>query len=130
MYISSDFKFICYQQSMADSSDLKDSLKELGFKNELLSFRDEDKFLTHLKEENEYNYIIINNSDNDEIHTVVGRIRAIPHYIDTAILVMTNLTTNEVMKDCLNAGATEYIVKPFSLEVLASKIVNSFDSSN
>lgn len=52
----------------------------------------------------------------------VQRVRAIPSYAGTPLMMVTTETEVQQMIKALEAGANEYVMKPFTEEVIADKL--------
>jgi two-component system chemotaxis response regulator CheY len=52
----------------------------------------------------------------------IRRIRSEPKYNDTALMMVTTETQVEQMVTALEAGANEYVMKPFTREVIEAKL--------
>ncbi len=129
MYLTRDINFICLSSSSKnDEFDPYKMLKDLGFIGNIQIEGNEDDLMSSLSNTMDFDFIIINQNDNEELNKTVSLIKALDNYKTTPILVTTNITTNEVMYDCFRAGVSEYVVKPFSKETLAARILNSWNS--
>ena len=47
---------------------------------------------------------------------------SLPSHSETPILMATSANTTEKIEEALNAGATDYLMKPFTKEMFASKL--------
>ena len=129
MYLTRDTDFICLSSnSQNDEFDPQAMLKDLGFNGTIQLEDNEDDLMSSLSKSDVFDFIIINQNDNEELHKTVSMIKALDSYKKTPILITTNITTNEVMYDCFGAGVSEYIVKPFTKETLAARILKSWNS--
>lgn len=52
----------------------------------------------------------------------VKRVRTIPFYASSALMMVTTETEVEQMAKALEAGANEYVMKPFTAEIIADKL--------
>jgi two-component system chemotaxis response regulator CheY len=53
---------------------------------------------------------------------LVKRVRGNPVYSPTRVMMVTTETEIEQMSDALDAGADEYVMKPFTKDVLVEKL--------
>ena len=59
----------------------------------------------------------------DKSLELVRRLRGDPRFVRTAIIMVTSETATEQVVEALEAGADEYLMKPFSADVLIAKLV-------
>jgi len=79
-----------------------------------------------MTDETEFHYIILDSHDDEDLHKSITQVKEMSFYSDQPIIVLNTISTKEVMQDCLNAGASDYIIKPFTKEILATKIIKSW----
>ncbi len=54
----------------------------------------------------------------------IKRLRTMPEFVSVPIIALTALAMPGDLEPCLEAGATEYLTKPFSLEKLKAMMAN------
>ena len=126
MYIPKDTNFICLQLSKDPEDSYDQILSELGFNGVITTIDNPETLLSDIKDKSDFQYIILDGHDDENLHKLVTQIKELENYIGQPIIVLNTITTKEVMQDCLNAGASDYIVKPFLKETLANKIVKTW----
>ncbi len=101
---------------------IKNTLKRIGYGDEILEAGDGKEALEVL-ENNEVDLIITDwNMPVMDGLTFVKTIRANSKYDDTPIIMVTTEAAKEDIITALKAGVNNYIVKPFTPDVLKEKI--------
>lgn len=108
-----------------DSASMRDmvgvTLKVAGFKYELAS--DGIEALKYAQDNSVKAVVTDVNMPNMDGITLVQKLRELPHYKFTPILILTTESSNDRKKEGKEAGATGWIVKPFDPDSLV-KVIN------
>ena len=97
------------------------TLKRRGF--EILQAKDGQDALNVLDSRGKVELILIDwNMPGMNGLELLRRIRGLPQYAGTQILMVTTETGIEQMSEALSAGANEYIMKPFTPDVVMDKL--------
>ena len=126
MYIPKNTNFLCVHLSLNPPEDFENILLELGFSGSIKSINGFENLLEDKIEDPAYHYIILDSHDDEDLHKSISQVKEMGFYKEQPIIVLNTISTKEVMQDCLNAGASDYIIKPFTKEILASKIIKSW----
>ena len=57
------------------------------------------------------------------------RLKAIPHLSGTPVVMITGKNEEEIVVECINAGAVDFVVKPFVHATLIDKIDRALHST-
>jgi len=57
------------------------------------------------------------------------RLKSIPHLSGTPVIMVTGKSEGEVVVDCINAGAVDFVVKPFVHTILVDKIARALNAT-
>ncbi len=106
---------------------LKNMLKELGY-TEIAEAEDGNKALETLKKEKVDLVISDWNMPNMDGLSLLKAIRSDPELKDIAVLMVTAEAKKENVIEAVKAGVNNYVVKPFTKEVLKEKIDRIFSS--
>ncbi|MEE3077833.1 MAG: hypothetical protein VX341_00750 [Bdellovibrionota bacterium] len=126
MYIPKNTNFLCVHLSLNPPEDFENILLELGFSGGIKTINGFESLLEDMTDETEFHYIILDSHDDEDLHKSISQVKEMSFYSDQPIIVLNTISTKEVMQDCLNAGASDYIIKPFTKEILATKIIKSW----
>jgi len=97
-------------------------LKELGFSN-IHSAEDGLKALSLMHEFDDLDLVFVDwNMPYMNGLDVIKTIRANQNYVQTQILMVTTETGMAKIVEALDAGANEYIMKPFTKDILLDKL--------
>ncbi|MCB9063187.1 MAG: response regulator [Halobacteriovoraceae bacterium] len=102
---------------------VKSQLKEIGFTGEFHTAEDGKLGLEYLQSNKKIDFIICDivmpNMSGLEL---LKEVRQIQEYKDTPFLMLTAESEIKIVMDAIVAGASNYLVKPWSLEDLKNKI--------
>ncbi|MEJ1959242.1 MAG: response regulator [Nitrosomonadales bacterium] len=57
------------------------------------------------------------------------RLKAIPHFAKTPVIMITGKSEGEIVVECMKAGAVDFVVKPFDHTTLLAKIAHALNSA-
>lgn len=117
-----DLKFLVVDDSVTMRRIVSNSLKNLGFDN-FVEAGDGKEALAALSSDNSINFVITD--WNMPVMTGLELIKAIrsdPSYSKLPVLMVTTRGVKDDIIEALNAKVNNYIVKPFTPQVLKEKI--------
>ena len=117
-----DLKFLVVDDSPTMRRIVFNTLKRLGY-NEIEEAEHGAEALDKLKTIEGINFVVTDwNMPVMDGLQLVQEIRAIAEYAKMPILMVTTRSVKDDIIDAMKAGVNNYIVKPFTPEVLKSKI--------
>jgi two-component system chemotaxis response regulator CheY len=101
---------------------LSNTLAELGY--EVCTAGNGQEALEYLADEKPGLQLMLVDWNMPEVNGLefVKRVRAIPFYASSALMMVTTETEVEQMVLALEAGANEYVMKPFTADIIADKL--------
>jgi two-component system chemotaxis response regulator CheY len=101
---------------------LSGTLGELGY--EVCTAKNGLEALRFLEEEKPDLQFILVDWNMPEVNGLefVQRVRTMPRYATSPLMMVTTETEVEQMVKALEAGANEYVMKPFTTEIIADKL--------
>ncbi len=107
---------------------IKNTLQKLGFSNILEAEHGVEAL--EVLSKNEVDIIITDwNMPEMDGLTFVKTVRLDPKYVDTPILMITTEAAKEDILTALKNGVNNYVVKPFTPEILQEKVFKLLDIS-
>ncbi len=114
-------KAIVIDDSKAIRSILTKYLQELGF--EVVEASDGNQALEHLKGGGEVAVAMVDwNMPNMDGYDFIQAVRANKAYDNTRLVMVTTETEMSQVTKALEAGADEYVMKPFTKEMIVEKL--------
>ena len=114
-------KAIVIDDSKAIRSILTKYLQELGF--EVVEASDGNQALDHLKGGGEVAVAMVDwNMPNMDGYDFIQAVRANKAYDNTRLVMVTTETEMSQVTKALEAGADEYVMKPFTKEMIVEKL--------
>ncbi len=115
-------KIITIDDSSTMRRIIKNTLQRIGYGSDVLEAEDGKQALDILSQ-NKVDLIITDwNMPNMDGLTFVKKIRSMSEWDDVPIIMVTTEAAKEDILEALKAGVNNYIVKPFTPEVLKEKI--------
>jgi two-component system chemotaxis response regulator CheY len=115
-------KIITIDDSSTMRRIIKNTLSRIGYGSDVLEAEDGKQALDILSQ-NKVDLIITDwNMPNMDGLTFVKKIRSMHEWDDVPIIMVTTEAAKEDILEALKAGVNNYIVKPFTPEVLKEKI--------
>lgn len=127
--ISNNLKILIVDDFESIRKALKQCLTRMGLRNIDESDNGENglvslKKAAALKEPYALIFCDINMPEMDGI-TMVEELRKIKAYTKTPVIMVSTENDRTTILDCIAAGATSYVIKPFSLSALKEKIYDT-----
>ncbi len=125
-YLSPDTSFFCVEDDDQMRKDIVNCLRSMGFSGQILTAINGKEAIELVENATDkIADIIISDMVMPELTgcEFVEKLRKIEMYKDTPVLMLTSISTREVILDCINAGASNYVVKPVEPKLLATKLV-------
>lgn len=125
-YLSPDTSFFCVEDDDQMRKDVVNCLRSMGFTGQILTASNGKEAIELVEQSaDKIADIIISDMVMPELTgcEFVEKLRKIEIYKDTPVLMLTSISTREVILDCINAGANNYVVKPVEPNLLATKLV-------
>ncbi len=119
-----DLKALIVDQDLDDRAIIQDTLSNLGFQTHLgiTSF----DAMTALKKE-EFDLLICNNL-MPTLNEGIELIKFIKKtYKDLYVIIFSSIKELKIVKEFLELGSNNYLIKPIDIDILISKIVYKFD---
>lgn len=115
-------KIITIDDSSTMRRIIKNTLQRIGYGSDVLEAEDGKQALDILSQ-NKVDLIITDwNMPNMDGLTFVKKIRSLSEWNDVPIIMVTTEAAKEDIIEALKSGVNNYIVKPFTPEVLKEKI--------
>ncbi len=115
-------KIITIDDSSTMRRIIKNTLQRIGYGSDVLEAEDGKQALDVLSQ-NKVDLIITDwNMPNMDGLTFVKKIRSMSEWNDVPIIMVTTEAAKEDILEALKSGVNNYIVKPFTPEVLKEKI--------
>ncbi len=115
-------KIITIDDSSTMRRIIKNTLQRIGYGSDVLEAEDGKQALDILSQ-NKVDLIITDwNMPNMDGLTFVKKIRSMSEWNDVPIIMVTTEAAKEDILEALKSGVNNYIVKPFTPEVLKEKI--------
>lgn len=116
-------KFLIIDDSMVIRNIHKNVLKENNFPEENLFEADNGLTALDIAEKEDINFFLVDwNMPGINGLEFIKKIRAMPKYTQTPIIMVTSEAAKYNVMEAIDAGATNYIVKPIHGDVLWKKI--------
>lgn len=119
-----DAKILCLEDDVLMMKSLVSSLREIGFVGEIICCENGCEGTKKVKEKGvDYFDLVITDMLMPEVDGLafVKYFRTLNN--EVPVLMLTSITTKEVVLDCVYSGANDYIAKPVDSTLLAKKIV-------
>lgn len=116
-------KFLIIDDSMVIRNIHKNALKENSFKDEDLLEADNGVTALEIAEKEQIGLFLVDwNMPGINGLDFVKKIRSMPRYAETPVIMVTSEAAKYNVMEAIDAGATNYIVKPIHGDVLWKKI--------
>lgn len=113
---------------------ISDHLSQLGFRNVILADSGDEALKTiigNLNTEKQIDFLITDLiMENGTGLDLIKNLRALDNLKKLPILLITSKSEVSLIIECVKAGATQFIVKPWSIEDLEKKICECLNKSN
>ena len=113
---------------------ISDHLSQLGFRNVILADSGDEALKTiigNLSTEKQIDFLITDLiMENGTGLDLIKNLRALDNLKKLPILLITSKSEVSLIIECVKAGATQFIVKPWSIEDLEKKICECLNKSN
>ena len=117
-----DLKFLVVDDSVTMRRIVVNSLKNLGY-NDYVEAGDGEEAFAKLQEDSSINFVITDwNMPNMSGLELSKKIRSTPEYENLPIMMVTTRGVKEDIVDALKAKVNNYVVKPFTPQILKQKI--------
>ncbi len=117
-----DLKFLVVDDSVTMRRIVVNSLKNLGF-NDYVEAGDGEEAFAKLQEDSSINFVITDwNMPNMSGLELSKKIRSTPEFENLPIMMVTTRGVKEDIVDALKAKVNNYVVKPFTPQILKQKI--------
>ncbi len=113
---------------------ISDHLSQLGFRNVILADSGDEALkmvIGNLNTEKQIDFLITDLiMENGTGLDLIKNLRALDNLKKLPILLITSKSEVSLIIECVKAGATQFIVKPWSIEDLEKKICECLNKSN
>ncbi len=117
-----DLKFLVVDDSVTMRRIVVNSLKNLGY-NDYVEAGDGEEAFAKLQEDSSINFVITDwNMPNMSGLELSKKIRSTPEFENLPIMMVTTRGVKEDIVDALKAKVNNYVVKPFTPQILKQKI--------
>ncbi len=117
-----DLKFLVVDDSVTMRRIVVNSLKNLGY-NDYVEAGDGEEAFAKLEADKSINFVITDwNMPNMSGLELSKKIRSTPEYENMPIMMVTTRGVKEDIVDALKAKVNNYVVKPFTPQILKQKI--------
>ncbi len=116
-------KVIVADDSKATRSIVKKMLKQIDRRIEVFEAEDGEKALEILYEQEKVDLILLDwNMPNMDGFEFLKTVKKDPRWKDIKVMMITSKTSEKDVEEALNAGADEYLMKPFDKDMLKAKM--------
>ncbi len=116
-------KVIVADDSKATRSIVKKMLKQIDRRIEVFEAEDGEKALEILYEQEKVDLILLDwNMPNMDGFEFLKAVKKDPRWKDIKVMMITSKTSEKDVEEALNAGADEYLMKPFDKDMLKAKL--------
>ncbi len=117
-----DLKFLVVDDSVTMRRIVVNSLKNLGY-NDYVEAGDGEEAFAKLQEDSSINFVITDwNMPNMNGLELSKKIRSTPEFENIPIMMVTTRGVKDDIVDALKARVNNYVVKPFTPQILKQKI--------
>lgn len=113
-------KFLIVDDSNAVSMMVKEMLKEMGYESDRAA--DGKDAIKILEKQNDFDFILLDWNMPEMTGIEFLKYNYENHITETPIIMMTTENKPENIREALMFGASEYIMKPFTKDIIESKV--------
>lgn len=129
-FLKKDTTFLCVDDDPVSLRVLVNTIKELGFTGLIFEAKDGLHALEIVREnlgDIDFDFVV-SDMVMPEMNGIelLKELRKIPEFYYTPIVMLTSKNSRDVVLECINNGASNYIVKPLQKDLLAKKIVETW----